>query len=170
MTTSCFPESCQTRQCDLQEFFRHENQSAPACLNEKGRLYTCQKSQLTEILQTQVDVTGRHPAGDTFIIDGSCIVNIEPWRHIKTVPKMAFFQGRNPMHLNTKGMTSYLIYTRFLVWNQKLEWARDQIRVYSSSKTPTNWRWHSSKVESYTSKYQRVDIMIYARSLVSNQK
>lgn len=34
--------SCQTRQCDLQEFFKHENQSSPASLSDSGKLHTCQ--------------------------------------------------------------------------------------------------------------------------------
>ena len=51
--------SCQTRQCDLQEFFRHENQSSPASLSDRGKLHTCQKSQLTEILQAQADMPER---------------------------------------------------------------------------------------------------------------
>ena len=42
--------SHQNRQCDLQEFFKYENQSAPASLSDNGRLRTCQKSQLTDII------------------------------------------------------------------------------------------------------------------------
>ena len=33
--------SCQTRQCDLQEFFKHENQSTPASFSDSGKLHTC---------------------------------------------------------------------------------------------------------------------------------
>ena len=29
--------SCQTRQCDLQEFFKHENQPTPASLSDSGK-------------------------------------------------------------------------------------------------------------------------------------
>ena len=46
--------SCQSRECDLQEFFRHENQQFPAALSECGKLYTLQKSQLAAILQSYV--------------------------------------------------------------------------------------------------------------------
>ena len=34
--------SCQKGQCDLQEFLKYENQSAPASLSDIGRLRTCQ--------------------------------------------------------------------------------------------------------------------------------
>jgi len=40
--------SCQSRQCDLHEFFQHENQSAPASLSDSGKPHTCQKSQLVD--------------------------------------------------------------------------------------------------------------------------
>ena len=46
--------SCQNRQCDLQEFFKHENQSFPASLSNKGKLHTCTKSDLVDVLQAKV--------------------------------------------------------------------------------------------------------------------
>ena len=70
--------SCQTRQCDLQEFFIHENQSSPASLNDGGRLPTCHKSQLTDILQAQVDMPERAPEGEVIIVDCSVMVNTTP--------------------------------------------------------------------------------------------
>ena len=42
---------CQNRECDLHEFFRHENQSFPASLSDRGRLHVCQESQLAAILE-----------------------------------------------------------------------------------------------------------------------
>ena len=76
--------SCQTRQCDLQKFFRHENQSSPASLGDGGKLHTCQKSQLTEILHVQVDIPERAPEGEVIIVDGSAMVNTTPPRTSKT--------------------------------------------------------------------------------------
>jgi len=32
-----------------EDFFKHENQAAPASLSDNGKLHTSQKSQLTEI-------------------------------------------------------------------------------------------------------------------------
>ena len=48
--------SCQSRKCELQEFFRHENQSYAVALSEKGKLTTCQKSQLAAICQTHATI------------------------------------------------------------------------------------------------------------------
>ncbi|KAJ8367592.1 hypothetical protein AAFF_G00314420 [Aldrovandia affinis] len=63
--------SCQSRECDLKEFFRHENQSHPAALSDGGKLHTCQKSHLTTILESQVTTPEAEPDADTIIIDGA---------------------------------------------------------------------------------------------------
>ena len=76
--------SCQNRQCDLQEFFKHENQSHPASLSDSGKLHTCQKSQLVEILEAQVNIPDREPKGDAIIIDGSALINASHPRTSKT--------------------------------------------------------------------------------------
>ena len=54
----------QNTQCDLQEFFKHENQSNLASLSDTGKLHTCKKSQLVEILEAQVNISDREPKGD----------------------------------------------------------------------------------------------------------
>ena len=46
--------SCQSRECDLKEFFHHENQTYPAALSDGGKLHTCQESHLTTILESHV--------------------------------------------------------------------------------------------------------------------
>ena len=44
--------SCQSRECNLQEFFQHENQQPfSAALSDSGKLHTCQKFQLVAILK-----------------------------------------------------------------------------------------------------------------------
>ena len=48
--------SCQTRECDLNVFFRHENQAFPAALSDGGKLHTCQKSQLSTLLEACVTI------------------------------------------------------------------------------------------------------------------
>jgi hypothetical protein len=42
--------SCQSRQCDLREFFKFENQPFPAALSDNGKLHSCQKSDLVNLL------------------------------------------------------------------------------------------------------------------------
>ena len=70
--------SCQVTQCDLEDFFTHENQAAPASLSDNGGLHVSQKSQLIEILQTRLSLPEREPDGDTIIIDGSALINATP--------------------------------------------------------------------------------------------
>ena len=41
--------SCQSRECDLYDFFRQENHPFPAALSDGGKLHTCQKSQLAAV-------------------------------------------------------------------------------------------------------------------------
>ena len=72
--------SCQSRECDLQEFFRHENQSFPAALSDGSKLHACQKSQLGTILENHIIVSDTEPVADTIICDGSALVNTLPPR------------------------------------------------------------------------------------------
>ena len=67
--------SCQTRECDLREFFQYENQSTPASLSDSGKLYSCQKSQLVDILKDKVTMPDSEPSADSTIIDGTAMVN-----------------------------------------------------------------------------------------------
>lgn len=76
--------SCQSRECDLTAFFQHENQAFPAALSDGGKLHSCQKSQLTTILETHVTIPDVEPEADTIIIDGSSLVNSLPPRTSKT--------------------------------------------------------------------------------------
>lgn len=76
--------SCQSRECDLQEFFQHENQSFPASLSEGGKLYCCQKSQLTSILEKQISLPDQEPKADDIIIDASALVHALPPKRSKT--------------------------------------------------------------------------------------
>ena len=76
--------SCQNRECDLKEFFRHENQSFPAALSDGGKLHSCQKSQLTAILESLVTIPNTEPHADAMIVDGSALVNSLPPRSSKT--------------------------------------------------------------------------------------
>ena len=57
-----------SNQCDLHEFFRHENQTAPASLSGSGKLHTCQKSQLVETLESNTLMPNTEPEADAIII------------------------------------------------------------------------------------------------------
>ena len=66
--------SCQSRQCDLQEFFEHENQKFPPSLSQNGSLNTGVKSQLMSILETGHEMPNSVPTVDSLVIDGASLV------------------------------------------------------------------------------------------------
>ena len=86
--------SCQSRECDLEEFFQHENQPYPAALSDGGKLYPCQKSQLDSILETYITCPEKEPDTEVIIIDGSALVHTLPPihspRHLRTMQHWMF--------------------------------------------------------------------------------
>ncbi|CAE1286287.1 unnamed protein product [Acanthosepion pharaonis] len=69
-----------SRECDLKEFFHHENQSHPAALHNGGKLHTCQKPYVTTILESQITTPEAEPDADTINIHGAALVNsLPPW-------------------------------------------------------------------------------------------
>lgn len=65
--------SCQARECDLPEFFSHENQSFPAALSDTGSLHTGKKSDLAGILENTIVLPDSQPECDVIIIDGAAL-------------------------------------------------------------------------------------------------
>ena len=76
--------SCQSRECDLYDFFRHRNHLFPAELSDGGKLHACQKSQLAAVLESHVTLPDNEPQADVIIIDDSALVNILPPRTSNT--------------------------------------------------------------------------------------
>ena len=128
--------SCQTRQCELQEFFNHENQPTSVSLSDSGKLDTCQKSQLTEILQAQVILPDKGATGgwdDAISIDGSDYINAIPPQSSKTfddyarediLPKVIMnANGAKYMHVNS---IRHLQVIHPEVWSQREKGIRYQ--------------------------------------------
>lgn len=67
--------SCQSRQSDLQDFFRHESQKCPPSLSQNGMLNSGVQLQLPDILKHSTDKTYEEPNADIVIIDGVALVN-----------------------------------------------------------------------------------------------
>ena len=72
--------SCQNRECDLKEFFRHENPSSPPALTGNGIMHQGTKSQLMSVLEDQIvcEATDTEPEAGAMIIDGSAFVHALP--------------------------------------------------------------------------------------------
>ena len=67
--------SCQSRKCDLQAFFQHENQNCPPSLSQNGNLYSGTKSQLLDVIEQDTNTTYEQPNADSVIIDGAALIN-----------------------------------------------------------------------------------------------
>ena len=138
--------SCQNRHCDLQEFFKHENQSYPASLSASGKLHTSQKSQLVEIIEAQVNIPDREPKGDAIIIDGSALINALPPRTSKTfydyakediIPKVEYYGARYE-----RVDVVFDVYKKSSLKSEMRSKRGQGIRrrVTGTSKTPGNWQ------------------------------
>jgi len=137
--------SCQNRECDLHDFFHHENQSSLASLSDGGRLHVCQKSQLATVLEGKVTLPDAEPVTDAIIIDGSALVSTLPPRTSKTFAEYAEMEfiskvdacarkyHRTDIVLDTYQASSLKSETR----SKRGQGARR--RVTGTGKLPRNW-------------------------------
>jgi len=66
--------SCQTRDGNLEEFFRHENQTCHPALSDGGSLYTGTKSDLLTCLEEVSDAKTETPVTTCIVLDGAAII------------------------------------------------------------------------------------------------
>ena len=67
---------CQTRDGNLDEFFRHENQQYPPALSDGGRLYLGSKSDLLVCLEGHAELQSEAPTLTAVVLDGAVIVHM----------------------------------------------------------------------------------------------
>ena len=67
---------CQTREGNLEEFFRHENQAYPPALSDGGKLHLGTKSDLLACLIDHSGCQSDAPVISSIIIDGAVIVQM----------------------------------------------------------------------------------------------
>ncbi|KAK3737069.1 hypothetical protein QZH41_013876, partial [Actinostola sp. cb2023] len=68
--------ACQSRDGNLEEFFKFENQPWPPSLSQMGELRGGQKSDLVKCLQSVVTPATEQPTLDAIILDGAVIVQM----------------------------------------------------------------------------------------------
>ncbi|KAJ8351997.1 hypothetical protein SKAU_G00234730 [Synaphobranchus kaupii] len=138
--------SCQSRECDLQEFFRHENQSFPAALSDSGKLHTCQKSQLAAIFEDLVTLPDTEPKADGIIIDGSALINSLPPRTSKTFDEYAALDVLPTIQVySSKYKRTDILFDVYRKASLKAETRLRRglgarCRVTDNGKVPRNWR------------------------------
>ena len=72
--------ACQTRECDLDEFFSHENHSYPPSLSQYGRVRQTAKSDCIKIFSKYAEVRYQEPDITALVIDGAALVQMLPPR------------------------------------------------------------------------------------------
>ena len=68
--------SCQTRDGNLEEFFRHENQACPPSLSDAGRLHLSTKSDLLVCLESLSEAQSEAPSVTNVVLDGAAIIQM----------------------------------------------------------------------------------------------
>ena len=68
--------ACQSREGDLQDFFRHENQPWPPSLSQNGQLRQGNKADLVQCLQSSAKVVAESPQVDAKVFDGAVVVQM----------------------------------------------------------------------------------------------
>ena len=68
--------ACQTRDRDLDNFFKHENHAYPPSLSQLGKLRFGTKADLTDCLEKLCTSKGEAPVIDVFTLDGAAIINM----------------------------------------------------------------------------------------------
>ncbi|KAJ8340119.1 hypothetical protein SKAU_G00347520 [Synaphobranchus kaupii] len=138
--------SCQSRECDLQEFFQHENQPFPAALSDGGKLYACQKSQLASILESYITSPDQEPDTDVIIIDGSALVHTLPPKRSKTFEDYAALDVLPTIHAYAmKYKSTHVVFDVYNPSSLKMETRSKRgqggrRKVTNKNKVPSNWR------------------------------
>ena len=137
---------CQTRDGNLEEFFRHENQAFPPALSSDGSIHLGAKSDLLACMEDLHETQTETPVASCIIIDGAAIVQILKPTAAKTFAEYAseifipyiFSQLRGALRLD-------------LVWDRYFEDSLKSTarakrgkgirrRVVAEGAIPGNWR------------------------------
>ena len=65
---------CQTRQLDLNEFFKFENQPFPPSISNGGELYSTKMADIIAPIEDKVEVSSIKPQSGFLVVDGSALV------------------------------------------------------------------------------------------------
>ena len=76
--------ACQSREGNLQEFFKHENHPWPPSLAQASRLREGQKSDLVKCMEKTSTPTAESPEVDVAILDGAVVVQMASPRTART--------------------------------------------------------------------------------------
>ena len=137
--------ACQTRDGNLEEFFKHENQSTPPSLSTMGKIRIGHKSDLLSFLET--GTLSEPPVIDVKILDGAAIVCMLPHDHSKTFEEYAknvFLPYLEVQAQNVKRLD--VVWDRYIQLDSLKNSAREsrgqgvRKRVVAAATLPANWQ------------------------------
>ena len=143
---SCLYIACQSRDRNLEEFFKHENQPYPPTLAREGKIREGQKSDLVKCMERLIESKSNAPRVEATIIDGPVIVQMLNPGMAATFKEYADFVFK-PYILKQLEVVQRVD----VVWDVYLEdslkssarerrGAGTRRRVTSSSRLPKNWK------------------------------
>ena len=145
---SRFYVSCQVRDGNIEEFFRHENQSYPPALSKFGELRSGTKADLLECFQdTYPTQTDSIPDVDAILLGGAAVINIlksgsgktfkESYSEVVFLPFVQSLSFRKPTGLTSFGMNiSKTLKTAI----RKKPGKGTRRQVQPDTKIPGNWQ------------------------------
>ena len=137
---------CQTRQLDLDEFFKHENQTSPPALSTDGELYKGTKSDMVTILKDACKIPPQdiQPNTDVLLIDGSMLVHANSPK-TETFSEYAKTFAKKISDSTKKHMRVDVIFDQYRNGSLKshtrsLRGDGRKCKVMPNGKVPKNWK------------------------------
>jgi len=174
--------ACQSRDGDLDEFFRHENQACPPSLSNNGKLRQGTKADLLNCLENCTDVEmptleSTHPDTEVAILDGAVIVNF-----LKPVSAKTFTDYAVKVFLPYIESKLYNVSRVDVVWDQYIPNSLKhqtrskrgkgiRRRVEASNALPNNWqdflRDDANKTELFTFLAKHISHMVTVKQIIT---
>ena len=137
---------CQTRDGNLEEFFRHENQACPPALSDGGSLCTGTKNDLLTCLEEVSDANRETPVTTCIVLDGEAIVQM-----LKPAASKTFEEYAQQIFIPYMTMKLQMVTRLDLVWDTYLadslkgsthaKWGQGvRRRVVAAAAIPGNWQ------------------------------
>ena len=137
---------CQTRELDLDEFFKHENQGSPPAISVDGELYTGNKSDLVTILKEycEIESLDAQPYTDFLMIDGSIFVHTNPPK-TETISEYSKTFVKKISDTTEKHMRVDVVFYQYSNESIKLQTRKNRgngvkCKVVLNGKIPKNWK------------------------------
>ena len=138
--------ACQSRDGDIDDFFRHENQACPPSLSNLGKLRLGNKADLLSCLEKCTESVSSRPNVDVTILDGAVVVNFLQPAAAKTFEEYALkifipFINNQVQHVSRVDIVwDKYIQNSLKTQARKIRGKGIRRRVSASTNVPRNWQ------------------------------